>query len=149
MSTFRPHLSEQDFLQQVQRQQHAGYRLAYVENAGEVAAVAGFRVGESLAWGRFLYVDDLVTAPGQRSQGNGKQLFAWLLSQARDNACGQLHLDSGVHRFAAHKFYLREGLAISSHHFAMMVDELFVNPVEWWDSHWIEDNITKKLALLK
>jgi murein DD-endopeptidase MepM/ murein hydrolase activator NlpD len=42
------------------------------------------------------------------------------------------------------------GLAGGDHlHFAVMVDGIFVDPVEWWDSHWINDNITKKLALLE
>jgi len=44
----------------------------------------------------------------------------------------------------------RTGLAGGDHlHFAVMVGGIFVNPVEWWDSHWIHDNISKKLALLK
>ena len=29
------------------------------------------RLGENLAWGRYLYVDDLVTLPAQRSLGHG------------------------------------------------------------------------------
>jgi len=42
------------------------------------------------------------------------------------------------------------GLAGGDHlHYGVMVSGLFVNPIEWWDSHWIEDNITKKLAILK
>lgn len=44
----------------------------------------------------------------------------------------------------------RTGLAGGDHlHFAVMVNGIFVNPIEWWDSHWIHDNIAKKLALLK
>ncbi|HNY64773.1 MAG TPA: M23 family metallopeptidase [Deltaproteobacteria bacterium] len=30
-------------------------------------------------------------------------------------------------------------------HFSMMVNGIFVNPIEWWDSHWIQDNVTRKL----
>jgi murein DD-endopeptidase MepM/ murein hydrolase activator NlpD len=42
------------------------------------------------------------------------------------------------------------GLAAGDHlHFGMMVDGTFVNPVEWWDDHWINDNILTKLKLLK
>jgi murein DD-endopeptidase MepM/ murein hydrolase activator NlpD len=41
------------------------------------------------------------------------------------------------------------GLAGGDHlHFAVMVNGVFVNPIEWWDGHWIQDNITRKLALL-
>jgi murein DD-endopeptidase MepM/ murein hydrolase activator NlpD len=42
------------------------------------------------------------------------------------------------------------GLAGGDHlHFGIMVGGVFVNPIEWWDPHWIQDNITRKLALLK
>ncbi len=42
------------------------------------------------------------------------------------------------------------GLAGGDHlHFGVMINGVFVNPIEWWDPHWIRDNITRKLALLK
>ena len=38
------------------------------------------------------------------------------------------------------------GLAGGDHlHFSMLVHHLFVDPIEWWDPHWIQDNITLKL----
>ena len=41
------------------------------------------------------------------------------------------------------------GLAGGDHlHFAIMVNGIFVSPIEWFDGHWIKDNITKKLALV-
>jgi len=41
------------------------------------------------------------------------------------------------------------GLAGGDHlHFGVMVNGVFVNPIEWWDPHWIQDNIKRKLALL-
>ena len=37
------------------------------------------------------------------------------------------------------------GLAGGDHlHFTMLVNGKMVNPVEWWDSHWIEDRILRK-----
>jgi hypothetical protein len=42
------------------------------------------------------------------------------------------------------------GLAGGDHlHFSVMVHGTFTNPIEWWDDHWIKDNIDKKLALLE
>lgn len=38
------------------------------------------------------------------------------------------------------------GMAAGDHlHFGMLLHHTFVNPIEWWDSHWIADNITAKL----
>jgi murein DD-endopeptidase MepM/ murein hydrolase activator NlpD len=38
------------------------------------------------------------------------------------------------------------GLAAGDHlHFTMLVNGRMVNPVEWWDAHWIEDRILRKL----
>jgi murein DD-endopeptidase MepM/ murein hydrolase activator NlpD len=33
-------------------------------------------------------------------------------------------------------------------HFSMIVNHVFVNPVEWWDPNWIQHNITDKLEEL-
>ena len=39
------------------------------------------------------------------------------------------------------------GLAGGDHlHFSIIVGDRFVNPQEWWDPHWIADNVTKKIA---
>ncbi len=40
------------------------------------------------------------------------------------------------------------GLAGGDHlHFSILVNGQFVNPVEWWDPHWIQDNVDKKMAM--
>lgn len=42
------------------------------------------------------------------------------------------------------------GLAGGDHlHFSMMVHDVFVNPVEWWDAKWIKNNITSKIEAVK
>jgi murein DD-endopeptidase MepM/ murein hydrolase activator NlpD len=42
------------------------------------------------------------------------------------------------------------GLAGGDHlHFSMIVHNVFVNPVEWWDDTWIENNITSKIDFVK
>lgn len=75
------------------------------------------RLGENLAWGRFLYVDDLVTLPERRSAGHGAALLRWLLEHARRAGRDELHLDSGIQREDAQRFYRREGLELSSYPF--------------------------------
>ena len=119
MAELRPHLVEAQFVERVRRQQvESGYRIAFVEDSG-VKSVAGFRIAEFLAWGKALYVDDLVSTATDRSKGNGKLLLDWLVARARAADCAQFHLDSGVQRFEAHRFYLRERMIISAHHFSM------------------------------
>jgi GNAT superfamily N-acetyltransferase len=115
--------SEREFAQHVDSVlRPAGYRLvgAILPGREQAVAVAGFRIGDSLAWGRYLYVDDLSTAPGERRQGYGGALLDWLAEEGQRLGCGQLHLDSGTgqERFDAHRLYHRHGLAIYSHHFA-------------------------------
>ncbi len=117
MRELRPHIAAEDFLYRVRSQQGAGYRLVCMQGSTGVVAVAGFRVVENLAWGRFLYVDDLVTLPEQRSKGYGAKLLAWLKDQAAQEGCQQLHLDSGIQRKQAHRFYEREGLTMTSYHY--------------------------------
>lgn len=119
MFELRPHLKQEEFVEQVRRQEEKGYRLVYLETGGEVKSVAGFRLSENLGWGKILYVDDLVTKSSEAGKGYGGALFEWLLEHARTQGCDQFHLDSGVHRFEAHRFYLNRGMAITSHHFAV------------------------------
>lgn len=84
-----------------------------------VLCVAGFVIGVKLAWGRHIYIDDLVTAEGHRRSGAGAHLIEWFKAYAREHGCQQIHLDSGVINFVAHSFYLRQGFSIASHHFSI------------------------------
>lgn len=124
MRALRNHLADEGaFVRQVDDVQRAeGYRLAaaFEDDQARAAAVAGFRTGHNLAWGHFLYVDDLSTLPQARRQGHGKALLTWLTEEAKRLDCDQLHLDSGVglERADAHRLYLNTGLVISAHHFA-------------------------------
>ena len=115
----RPTYTEEQFLAQAKKQFLAGYQLAYIEANNKVSAVAGYRYLETLAWGKFLYVDDLITDATSRSHGLGKQLLNWLMDEAKKQDCQQLHLDSGVQRLDAHRFYQRENLSFSSQHYAI------------------------------
>lgn len=119
MSQLRPHIAQDEFAIKVNEQMQAGYQLVYVEVDSQIVACAGFRYGKNLAWGKFLYVDDLITDEKQRSMGFGKLLLDWLREQARSNNCAQLHLDSGMQRQDAHRFYKREGVDKTGYHFAL------------------------------
>jgi GNAT superfamily N-acetyltransferase len=121
MRELRAHISAEEFVPRVRRQAQTGYRLAAVKDAGQVVAVAGFRISENLPWGRFLYVDDLVTHSAHRSRGYGARLLNWLKEFAATEGCAQLHLDSATWREDAHRFYTREGLLLSSYHFFMPI----------------------------
>jgi GNAT superfamily N-acetyltransferase len=103
-----------------ERQRPEGYRLVAAFAQDRAVAVAGFRIGHNLAWGRHLYVDDLVTLPEARGHGHARALMGWLVEEAREQGCETLHLDSGVgpDRADAHRLYLNQGLRITSHHFA-------------------------------
>src|SRR5689334_5866316 len=90
MAQLRPHLSLEDFMAAARRQSKEGYRLAFIRRGQKVAAVAGFRIQHCLAWGRFCYVDDLVTDEGTRSKGFGAALLRWLCKQAKADGCQRL-----------------------------------------------------------
>ena len=124
MRELRPHLSEQECLSQIIRQMNSGYRLCFITDDRAVVAVAGFRLGECLAWGKYLYVDDLVTAENHRSRGYGGSLLAWLKEYAIKEGCQQFHLDSGLQREKANRFYEHNGMTRTSYHFA---EALFAN----------------------
>ncbi len=121
----RPHLDAREHMVEIinTRQRPEGYRLigSFVEGREEAVAVAGFRLLHSLAWGRFLYVDDLSTCAEYRRQGHGERLMQWLDEEARRLGCDQLHLDSGVQRHDAHRLYLNQRMQITAHHFGRVL----------------------------
>jgi GNAT superfamily N-acetyltransferase len=115
----RPQYNTASLISQIKKQQPDGYQVAIVEMDNTVACVAGFVMNEKLAWGKCLYVDDLVTSETMRSRGAGKAMIDWLKHYAREQGCRELHLDSGMHRIDAHRFYDREGFDRSSLHFSI------------------------------
>jgi GNAT superfamily N-acetyltransferase len=119
MHQLRPTLLAEEFVSRIKIQQAEGFQLAFLEEDGAVASVAGFRL-QTLLWsGRSLYVDDLVTDAAQRSKGHGEAMLAWLIALAREADCTTFMLDSGTHRHEAHAFYFRNGLRISDFHFKL------------------------------
>ena len=118
MAELRTHLQEGEFVGRIRHQQSQGYRLAYLEDGGDIVAAAGYRISTNLFMGKNLYVDDLVTGERARSRGHGQAMIAALRDIAREHGCAYLHLDSGTQRQQAHKFYFREGLTVSSFHFS-------------------------------
>lgn len=115
----RPHLDEQTFVERVRIQAAQGYRIAKVEIEGQVAAAAGYRVANFLAWGKVLYIDDLITHPEMKRLGLGSALLDWLLEQGRQSGCDEVHLDTGHQRHDAHRLYLNKGFILSSHHMSV------------------------------
>jgi GNAT superfamily N-acetyltransferase len=119
MAELRPHIRPDEFLPLVKRlAELTGFQLAYLTD-GEIKAVAGFRISEWLAGGKYLEIEDLVAKSGERSKGYGGELFDWLVEQAKANNCLQVRLVSRVNRLDAHRFYLRKGMSHEAHYFSM------------------------------
>lgn len=68
-----------------------------------------------------LRAHDRVTDEHTRLHGHGARLLGWLAEFAWEAGCEQLHLDSGVQRSGAHRFYLGQRMDTTSHHLAMML----------------------------
>lgn len=126
MRELRPHLSKDQFVEQVERQMREfGYTLIYIEENGLALAAAGYRRTEMLHWGKVLYIDDLVTAQAARGRGCADHLFNFVVEHARREKLAAVHLDSGSHagRYDAHRFYLKHGMNITSYHFVLNLKE--------------------------
>lgn len=92
----RPHLDITRFVEQVENQmRNAGYVLAYLEQGGEIKAAIGYRVTSFLAWGKVLYIDDLITDGAARGKGFAGTMLDWAFERAKEAQCDQVHLNSG------------------------------------------------------
>ena len=113
----RPHLPS-DYAEKMRRVFADGARMCVAVRDGRVAGVAVHRVHENTFDGVQMYVDDLVSDETQRSQGVGRALLDHMQRLARAAGCARFNLDSGTQRQQAHKFYFREGMVVTSFHFA-------------------------------
>ncbi|MEX3984842.1 GNAT family N-acetyltransferase [Paraburkholderia sp. EG287A] len=118
MRELRPHLTDAAaFTAQARRQAEQGYRLLAVWQGDQVKALAGYRLQENLLYGRFLYVDDLVTAADVRGHGLGAMLLDALREEARRQDCANFVLDTGMANSLGQRFYFRQGLLAMGLHF--------------------------------
>lgn len=120
---------------EVDRQVHLGFDLAVTANVPVLAANSGKVIFADYLgiYGNCVIVD----------HGLGVQtLYAHLSSF--ETAAGQT-----VEKGQALGRSGMTGLAGGDHlHFTQLVHGRPVNPVEWWDSHWIEDRVLRKLREL-
>ena len=118
----RPHLTAATFAGVYEEGHPQGLRYLAAFDGDRCVGVAGWRVVATTFAIRKLYIDDLVTAASDRSRGVGALLLNELADRAKAAGCQGLDLDSGIQRADAHRFYMREGLTISSFHFYRQVD---------------------------
>ena len=121
---------------EVDRQTHLGFDLASLAHADVPAANRGKVVfaGDFGIYGQCIIID----------HGLGLQTIYGHLSRIGvkpgDNVeKGQIIGNTGA-----------TGMAGGDHlHFEMTISGVSVNPIEWWDSHWIKNNVTGKLEIVK
>jgi ribosomal protein S18 acetylase RimI-like enzyme len=122
MRELRPHLkSEDEFMQRIVRAAEESYRMLAAWDEGRVVAVAGYRFQENLVYGKFLYVDDLVSAEGQRGKRWGERLLKALDAVAEQAGVARLVLDTGMANALAQRFYFRQGLLTGSLRFGKAI----------------------------
>ncbi len=119
----RPHLMAEEFIEKVKRQQSQGYQLVTITPDERPAALVGYRIQDFLAWGKVLYIDDLITHPDHLKKGYASRLLDWVIDEGKREKCEQIHLDSGYQRHDAHRLYLNKGFDLVSHHFSKALIE--------------------------
>ena len=110
------------FTAQVNNEQRAaGYRLLgiFEEGKNNAVAVCGFRITTTLAFGRHIVIDDLVTVPQTRGRGYCTHLLQAVVDIAESQNIAQIHthVSVGSERADAHRMYLKHGFEINAHHF--------------------------------
>ncbi len=117
---------------EVDRQVHLGFDLAVTEHVPVVAAAAGTVVQADWLG---IYGNCIVIDHGQGVQSLYGHLMSFDVKPGDKVTRGQQIGRSDS-----------TGLAGGDHlHFTMLVGGQMVNPVEWWDPHWIADRVDRKL----
>jgi murein DD-endopeptidase MepM/ murein hydrolase activator NlpD len=117
---------------EVDQQVHLGFDLAVTSRVPVLAANAGTVLNASWLG---IYGNCVIIDHGAGVQSLYGHLSSFDVKVGDTVARGQTIGRSGM-----------TGLAGGDHlHFTMLVSGHPVNPVEWWDSHWIQDRIDRKL----
>lgn len=93
------------------------YRRIVVEENGHYLASAGVLMGVHFKFGKYLYINDLVTDSTHRSHGIGKMLVDWIEEEAKRLGCTGIKLSSNVNRHDAHRFYVTDGFFVHGYYF--------------------------------
>lgn len=112
----RPQLPA-DYTAAMSRVFDSGGRMVVATDGDDAIGLAIWRILENTVFGRFLYVDDLVTDEARRSRGTGRALLSRCEALGWEAGCARVVLDSGVQRDRAHRFYFREGYGIQAFNF--------------------------------
>jgi murein DD-endopeptidase MepM/ murein hydrolase activator NlpD len=110
---------------------HKGIDLASVRQAPIQAANSGkiLFAGEIGIYGNTIIIDH-----GQGLSSLYAHLSSMNVKEGQEVAKGDVIGRSG-----------KTGFAGGDHlHYSMLVGGVFVNPIEWWDAHWVQDNIVLK-----
>ena len=117
---------------EVDQQTHLGFDLAVTQHVPVVAAAAGTVLNASWLgiYGNCVIID----------HGMGVQSLYAHLSSIAVKPGDMVEKDQQIGRSGM------TGLAAGDHlHFTMLVNGHPVNPIEWWDPHWIQDRVLRKL----
>jgi murein DD-endopeptidase MepM/ murein hydrolase activator NlpD len=118
---------------EVDHQVHLGFDLAVTSRVPVVAANAGTVLNASWLG---IYGNCVILDHGMGVQSLYGHLSSFDVKVGDRVSRGQTIGRSGM-----------TGLAGGDHlHFTMLVNGKMVNPVEWWDSHWIQDRVMRKLG---
>lgn len=118
---------------EVDRQTHLGFDLASLAHAAVPAANRGkvIHAGSFGIYGQCVIID----------HGLGLQSIYGHLSQVGVKIGDSVNKGQTIGATGA------TGMAGGDHlHFELMISGQAVNPVEWWDAHWIKDNVAGQLA---
>jgi GNAT superfamily N-acetyltransferase len=99
----------------------SGYKVIgkYVNN--KLVAILGYRMLYKFAFGKYIYIDDLITLHEYRSRGYGYQLIKWIKIESKKAGYNQIHLDMNINNHLALKFYLNNGFQARAHHLVCQI----------------------------
>ena len=119
----RPHLKQDSYIDMVLQMMDEGYKMIYVEMEGKAVSFCGYRYETMFHRGKSIYIDDLCSLPEARGKGHAGALLDYVTAEAKENGCKTIHLDSGHHRYTAHRLYLNKRYKIIAHHFALDLED--------------------------
>ncbi len=103
--------------------EYHGYQTIHLEIENEPVAFAGYRITETLLFGKHLFIDDLFTVEHKRNEGLAQHILKIIKAYAESVDCLSIQLDSGLSRKNTHLFYENNDFTKTAFHFYKKINK--------------------------
>ncbi len=116
MQLLYPHLDQEQYLSLILYMMDENYNLYFIEIAGKIVSLCGYRYQTTLDNLRSIYIDHLCTLPEVRKRGYATALLNKIIAIALEAECKTITFNHPYQHAEGLPFFLNVGFKITAYH---------------------------------